>query len=330
MTSAIVDDDSGRGRGGKARWAGMTAEEKTAQSKKALAAKAAQKNLPRAEFFGTLPFGENLQCFVLNDGRRVISGRGMTEAIGMKGRGPGVVRIAEHKLIQASGNVKLINAIQNPIKFIGKSPKGDNEASDGFEAEVLGEVCEALLQARDNNMLVTEQDYRYAQYADTLMRGFARVGLVALIDEVTGYQKFRERDDLVKLLESFVTQELRAWVPTFPPEFYERLYKLYNIPWPPTKGNARPQYFGHITNNVVYDRLAPALRPALKAAANKAEKKARMHQFLTEEVGHPALRAHLSSIITLLRISKTPDEFFAYVDEAFPKFGTTAKLPFPV
>jgi hypothetical protein len=320
---------SGRRRGGQARMASMTPEQRKEGARMAALAKAALKKLPRATHFGTLPFAENMQCFVLDDGRRVISGRGLTEAIGMKGRGPGVVRIAEHKLIKGCGNDKLINAIQNPIKFVGKSPKGDNEANDGFEADVLGEVCEALLQARDNNMLQTEQDYRYAQHADILMRGFARVGLVALIDEATGYQKDRERDDLAKILEAFVTQELRPWVPTFPPEFYERLYKLYNIPWPPAKANARPSFFGHITNNVVYDRLAPALLPELKAAASKAEKKARLHQFLTEDIGHPALRAHLSSIITLLRISKTPEQFFAHVDEAFPKFGTSAKLPFP-
>lgn len=94
------------------------------------------------------------------------------------------------------------------------------------------------------------------------------------------------------------------------------------------KTNARPSFFGHITNNVSYDRLAPSLLPELKAAASKAEKRARLHQFLTEDIGHSALRAHLHSIATLLRIAKTPEEFFAMVDQAFPKFGTTGKLDF--
>lgn len=43
-------------------------------------------------------------------------------------------------------------------------------------------------------------------------------------------------------------------------------------------------------------------------------------------IGHPALRAHLHSILTLLRIAKTPEQFFAMVDEAFPKFATTGEL----
>ena len=180
---------TGRAVGGKARMASLSSEERKEIAARGAKAKAELAKLPKATHFGTLPFGDNLQCFVLNDGRRVISGRGMTEAIGMKGRGPGVVRIADHKLIRAYGDPKLIEAISNPIKFVGKNPKGNAETSDGFEAEVLGQVCEAILTARDNGLLATEQDYRYAQHADALMRGFARVGLVALIDEATGYSR---------------------------------------------------------------------------------------------------------------------------------------------
>lgn len=317
---------NGRAIGGKARMAKLSTEERKEIAAKAAKSKAELAKLPKATHFGTLTFANDLQCFVLNDGRRVISGRGMTEAIGMRGRGPGVLRIADHKLIRAYGDSKLNDAISNPIKFVGKNPKGSNETSDGFEAEVLGHVCEAILTARDNGLLTTEQDHRYAQHADTLMRGFARVGLVALIDEATGYQNDRNRDELAKILDQFVTRELRPWVSTFPPEFYERLYKLYKLPWPPEKTNARPSFFGHITNNVVYDRLAPSLLPELKAAANKAERRARLHQFLTNDIGHPALRAHLHSIVTLLRIANTPEQFFEMVDQAFPKFGTTGQL----
>lgn len=319
---------TGRAVGGKARMDALTTEQRKEIAINAARSKAALKALPKATHYGSLPYGEDMQCFVLDDGRRVISGRGLTSAIGMKGRGAGVLRVAEHKLIKAYGDAKLITAIENPIKFIGKSPKGSNETSDGYEAHVLQEVCEALLTARDNELLVTEQDFRYAQHADILMRGFARVGIIALIDEATGFQKERDKDALAKILEAFVAKELQPWVATFPAEYYERLFKLYGLPFPPERANFRPGFFGHITNNVVYDRLAPALLPELKAAANKAEKRARLHQFLTSDIGHPKLREHLSSIVTLLRVSKTPQQFFDYVDAAFPRFGTTAELPF--
>lgn len=60
--------------------------------------------------------------FVLDDGRRVISGRGMTTAIGMKGRGQGIARISGHRMFEALENNKLSVAIKTPIQFSGGSP----------------------------------------------------------------------------------------------------------------------------------------------------------------------------------------------------------------
>ncbi|OXE37288.1 MAG: hypothetical protein CGW95_02380 [Phenylobacterium zucineum] len=56
--------------------------------------------MPNAVAKGVLPIGENeIRCFVLDDERRVISGRTMTSAIGMRGRGQGVARIASNRKI---------------------------------------------------------------------------------------------------------------------------------------------------------------------------------------------------------------------------------------
>jgi hypothetical protein len=324
------ESPTGRALGGKARMASLTPEQRKENARAAAQAKAILRKLPKATHSGQLATNLiDLPCFVLDDGRRVISGRGLTAAIGMKGRGSGVSRVAEHKLIKAYGDSALIAAIDNPIKFLGKSPKGENEPSDGYEAHVLQEVCEAILTARDNNLLVTEQDERYAVQADILMRAFARVGIVALIDEATGYQKDRDKQALAKILEAFVAKELQPWLKTFPDEYYSELFRIYSIPYPPV-GNPqwRPGFIGHITNNVVYDRIAPGLLPELKRLASKEERKVRLHQHLSQDVGHPKLQSHMGSIVTLLKLSRSPDEFFSYVDRFHPRFGTTAQLDF--
>lgn len=321
---------TGKAIGGLARCAKMTPEERSAAASKAAKAKIELSKLPKATHFGDMKIGElEIQCFVLDDGRRVISGRGLTAAIGMKGRGQGVTRISTHKLINTNENKDLILAIETPIKFIGKSPKGGSETSDGYEAKILQEVCEALLSARDSGMLVTEQDHRYVAYADTLIRAFARIGIIALVDEATGYQKDRAKNALAEILEKFVAKELQPWVKTFPSDYYEQLFRLYNLPFPPEgKPQWRPSFIGHITNGVIYDRLAPELLPELKKLASKAEKKAKLHQCLTNEVGHPKLREHLASIVTLLKISKSPDQFRQLVDQVHPKFGETYSMEF--
>lgn len=142
--------------GGKARAESLTDEQR---KQIAQTAAAARWSIPKASHFGMLKIGgAEIPAFVLEDGRRVISGRGLTSAIGMKGRGQGVARIASHKLINTNENKDLVVAIENPIKFVGRSPKGLTEPSDGFEAIVLQEVYEALLKARDNGLPVTEQE----------------------------------------------------------------------------------------------------------------------------------------------------------------------------
>lgn len=317
----------GRQRSGKATAEKMSPEERVARAKAGAQARKERAVLPKATHFGVLKLGETeLQCFVLDDGRRVISGRGLTGAIGMKGRGQGVARIAEHRLFQDTP-LALTESIRSPIKFIGKSPKGDNLPSDGYEAGVLQEICEALLTARDNGALQTEQDYRYAKHADILIRGFAKVGIVALVDEATGYQRDRARFALAEILEAFVAKELQPWVKTFSVDYYENLFRLRGLEYPPDQPNWRPSYFGHLTNDIVYKRLAPGVLKELKTQAAKDEKKVRLHQRLTSEVGHPKLREHLASVTTIMKLSDNYESFIDKLDRVHPRYGDTLSLP---
>ena len=54
----------------------------------------------------------------------------------------------------------------------------------------------------------------------------AKVGLIALIDEATGYQYERETDALQIKLRTFIAAELREWEKTFPDELWEDLGAL--------------------------------------------------------------------------------------------------------
>jgi len=74
--------------------------------------------------------------------------------------------------------------------------------------------------------------------------------------------------------------------------------------------------------------LAPELLPELKKAASKAEKKAKLHQWLTQDIGHPKLREHLASIVSILKLSRTPEDFKANVNIVHPPFSETKTLDF--
>lgn len=326
----------GRAKGGAARAASLTPERRSEIARNAAIAKtikASNVELPVATHKGTLKLGElNIRCFVLDDGRRVISGRGMTEAIGMKGRGQGIARITGLKVINSFENNALAVAMQKPIRFLGGSPKvGD--PSDGFEATVLQDLCEALLQARDAQLLKTEHEIRYGQFADMLIRSFARVGIVALVDEATGFQGERPVDALQAYLGMLVSKELAAWVKKFPDEFYENIYKLKGWPWAGMSKN-RYSVVGTYTRDLVFDRLAPGLLPELERKSPKNDKNQRptkLHQWLTQDIGDPMLAQHMHTLVMFQRLAIANGHSWAYfkktIDQVLPKKGSTLELP---
>ncbi len=323
----------GKARGGHARASNLSPERRREIAKKAALARH-HPSLPTATHKGELKIGDLvIPCFVLDDGRRVISGRGMTAAIGMKGRGQGIARIAGHRMLEGLQNNNLVMAIQDPIKFAGGSPKV-GVPSDGFEATVLQYLCEAILQARDANILKTDQEKRYGQFADLLIRAFARVGIIALVDEATGYQGIRPKDALQSYLELIVRKELAAWARKFPAEFYENIYKLKGWTWPGMQKN-RFSVVAHYTRDLVYQRIAPGLLEELERKSPRNEKGNRpnkLHQYLPEDVGNPMLAQHLHSLVMFQRLAIANgygwNRFLKMVDKVLPKRGATLDIPF--
>lgn len=334
------DELVGRARGGAARAAGQTPEERKAQAMKAAEAKRELATLPRATHTGRLRLvDQEIPCAVLEDGTRVLTQSDFMEAMGMYYSGwiaknapsdgdLGVPAEVPHFLAQKT-LIPFINKhlghLQN-IVMKYRTEKGS--AAHGIRAEIIPAICDVYIDAEKAGRLGARQK-KVAQQAMLLMRALAHVGIVALVDEATGYQRDREKDALAKILEAFVAKELQPYLKTFPAAYYEHLFRLYNLPYPP-QGNKswRPAFFGRITNEVVYSRLAPELLPELKKAASKAEKKAHLHRWLTHELGHPRLREHLASIVSILKLSRTPEDFKNNVNIVHPRFGDQKPLDF--
>jgi hypothetical protein len=171
-----------------------------------------------------------------------------------------------------------------------------------------------------------------AAQCEIITRVLAKVGIIALVDEVTGYQDIRDREALQKILEKYLTDEWAKWTKTFPDDYYRELFRLKSIAYPTGSGTRKPMYVGHWTNDIVYDRLAPGVLNALKeknprsAAGGRARKH---HQHLTRDYGHPALKEHLSNVIFLMRTCNSWNDFKERLDLASPKFGETMRLQLP-
>jgi P63C domain len=191
----------------------------------------------------------------------------------------------------------------------------------------LPKVCDVYLKARDDGVLLKSQE-KFARACDLLMRGLAHVGIVALVDEATGYQEVRDRLALQEILDKFLRKEFATWAKRFPDEFYQGIFRLRNWQWRGMKVN-RPQIVAHYTKDLVYARLAPGILRELEARNPldaRGHRRAKHHQYLTDDIGHPALAQHLYGVNGLMRVTDKWDEFMRLMDKAYPRRGDTLQM----
>lgn len=265
-----------------------------------------------------------IPCFVLEDETRVLVQRGMAIGIGMsKPSGAQIGRFFLSKIINPFIFKYLIEVLNNPIKFW--TPNGTGH---GYPATTLVELCRAVLAARDANALRASQ-HHIAQQCDILIRGFADVGIEALVDEATGYQYIRGERALATILERFIAKEFQSWTRTFPIEFYAEICRLKG--WPSVHAIRRPSVIGKYTNDFVYERLAPGVLEELQRVnptLPEGGRRSKHHQWFTPEHGHPKLRGHLEGVMALMRVSPSWRAFRKNLDIAYPKQTLNLELPF--
>lgn len=274
---------------------------------------AAPEVLPVARYAGVLSLGDaEIGCAVLEDGTRLLTQSDMMRALGRarqaKGRG----------FYDADVNLPAFLTAKNLKPFIPNDlyvtssqiefllPGG--KKAFGYKAELLPQVCEVYLEARDAGALAPSQMH-VAKQADVLVRALARVGIVALVDEATGYQRDRGHDALRLLLEKYIAEGLQKWIHTFPNSFFAELDRLYDNA--PTTPRSRPQYYGRFINKYVYD---PIEHGYVKAELDKlnitdeGKRRARFHQWLTDE-GRTILTRQIGKVEGIMEMCNDIDHF---------------------
>jgi hypothetical protein len=274
-----------------------------------------------------------VECYVLGDKRRVLSLRGTSRTIGLKGGGSAALaRTLSRKWVNPylSDKLKawLINANSGNIsKCVG--PR--SERFIPLDADLFVDVCNSYIQANNDGLFEGAQwanNKAIANKLSKIVSAFAKIGIVALIDEVTSYQEERDKNELQKLLALYISEELLPWTQRFPNEFYKQIFRLKGWQYP-SSGSKRPQYVGKITNEIVYDRLPMGVLEALKnknPLDNKGHRKYKHHQFLTEDIGDVHLEHHLLKVITPMQASKNWASFMALFKRVFPSKNDTIPL----
>ncbi len=310
--------------GGKARAKKLSAEERSQIARKAALARHA---IPKATHAGELTIADtSFACAVLEDGTRVISEAEFMRGMGIyrsgalstrreqKEDGTQIPLSLAHKNLEPYITLHFGPDSFQPVQY--RNTRG-HRAKSGIKAEAIPKICEVWMDAQKDGVLGPRQA-EIASKAEILLRGLARVGITALIDEATGYEKDRRRGELHKILEAYVASELLPWTKRFPDVFYDEMFRLMGWDW---NSRQRPAYAGKLTNQAVYERLPEGINDELRRknpSDGNGRRKVRHHQWLTEGVGNKHLEKHLNSIIPVMRLSKDWGDFMDKLDVAVP------------
>ncbi len=325
-------------QGGRARAAKLSKEQRSSIARTAAQKRGEDKQedeLPTAVFGSAdspLRIGDaEIPCYVLSDRRRVIVQRALQTGIGMStsGGSEGAQRLALFIEGLARKGVDcndLAVRIRSPILF--RQMAGGKPAY-GYEATIINDVCDAVLEARRLKALAQQQQH-FAKQCEMLLRGLARVGIVDLVDRATGYDKVRFRENLDEFLEKFIAKELQPWVKSFPDDYYEQIFRLNSWDYD-SNSTRRPGVVGHWTNDIIYARLGPGILDELHRHTPRDDRgrlKTKLTRRLTPDYGHPKLKEHMSAVVALMRAARNWKDFYSLLTRALPRFNSTLELPF--
>ena len=278
-----------------------------------------------------------LPCAVLSNRMRVLSQRGVTGALGGKRGGSHWRRaktFGEDEYLPVFLSAANLSAYISPELRVALSkpviyrPKRGGALGYGIPAELLPGVCEVYLKARKADRL-TDAQKPIADAAEALISGLAKVGIIALVDEATGYQEVRERTELQRILAAYITDDLLPWTRRFPSEFYKELFRLRGWQWNPMSVK-RPKRVGKDTVYIVYDRLPRGVLEELREKNPEVRpgyRKWRHHQFLTEDIGNPHLERTVAAATAVMRLSNTWAGFKRRLEVALPMPDRTLPIP---
>ena len=274
--------------------------------------------------------GVQIPCYVTEEGQRLLASRRMQDVLkiaetpetGKQVSGGRLVRFFNQKSLEPLFSGISNRSILKPIDAKYKETK-----ITGYEAKILPEICNLMLKGRRENLLVGSRQMMIAEQCEILLSAFAAVGITALIDEATGYQDIRTKDALQKIIDLYIRKKLSAWTKRFPDEFYKQIFRLKK--WVLEDFKRRPAVIGKYTNDLIYDRLAPNIVNELEKKNPKNPRGNRInrhHQWLTNDIGHPALREHLHAVIALMKTCQTWGNFQRLLKRAFPKKNEPIEL----
>lgn len=324
----------GASKGGRARASVLTSEERSEIARKAAKARwskagklkdtetievdsnqtpeqdteeAATPKLPFSMFRGTLEIGDlALECHVLDDLKRVLTQREVVRAISGGRESGNLGRYLQRNPLTAKG----FHA--GPV--IRFTVPGAPTTAIGYDATLLIEICDKYLQAREQGLLKGRQ-HSLAKQAEIIIRSCAKVGIIALIDEATGYQEVRAKRALQLKVQAFIADELQEWARMFPEEFWYELARLEGVRY---SARSRPLRWGKYVMMFVYDAIDPEIGNELRKKNPDPRFKRNHHQWL-KQFGRDKVHDQIERVVTIMKLCDNMEDFREKFARVFKK-----------
>jgi hypothetical protein len=289
--------------------------------------------VPFAQYKGDLDMmgtGLEMSCYVLSTGQRVIGRTSTTEMLtGVKGGGDLEKYLGVNSLKEF---IDVAEVIDSMVEFtIPEIEASTGRKVKGLTAESVIEVCQGFVRAlqesqHSSKVKLTQRQRDMAIQASMFLSACAKTGLVALIDEATGYQYERAEDALRMKIKLFLEEEMRAWEKTFPDELWKEFGRLTK--WQGSI-NSRPKYWGKLVMELVYTYLDPDVADWLKQNKPKPRSGKNYHQWMSSQYGLKRLTEHIWMVIGMARACKTMHELRQKMAQQFGREEVQISLFLP-
>lgn len=258
---------------------------------------------PKATCSGQL-FNGLVDCYVLEDGQRIISQKGAVRALSGGAEDGKIGRYLSRLPSRFAGL-----AAGPAVEFT--PPNGGT--AFGRDAEWFVDVLQAYVDAHFAGELHQSQE-PLARNAAGILKALGKVGIIALIDEATGHQSQRQQGALGRLFDLMFRRELAPWRRMFKDSLILALCKLDDIRWTP--GDRQPGHLGSTQEKIYNDILGTEAAKEMQRRNPSPRHRKNHHQTLSAPV-QEYVRAQLDIVEVIANQSRDKEDFWTRMDRQY-------------
>ena len=279
--------------------------------------------LPRATHWGELPIGDaSIPCYRLDNDQRVFSLKGVIVGLMHTEHG----NLAEYLKVRALSGLLPVDLVPNEDGSIPGLVRFDTGGESfakyaiGLPVERFTDLCASYTSALQLHAVaksgfnLTDKQVEIANRASSFLAACAKIGIIALVDEATGYQYERAQDALRLKYRLYLEEEMRKWEKTFPDQLWVEFGRLTKWTGPV---HSRPKYWGKLIMELVYGYLDADVAKWLKDNAPKPIHGQNYHQWLTGQYGLKRLMEHIWMLVGMAAACGNMPELRSRMAERF-------------